>query len=552
MIKIAVLSNINMNYVIRSLENRVNVYEVEGYGSELGTLINPVSSYHSFHPQFTFFIIDVMELLEHNLEIAIAKEKIEHWFTMFESALKKEESYFVSDSYLWGVELNVLFDRGYKLYLEGLWRERLEACCQKNKNVHIFPIRNLIETLGEENAFSLKTWYLGKIPYSMEAHKRLSDAIIHMVECATRVPKKVLVLDLDNTLWGGLAGEDDHAPIVLSEEHEGLNFKNLQRTILQMQKQGVLLAIVSKNNEEDVINLLDQHPHMILRSNCFAAKRINWKPKHENIQEIARELNLSTDSFVFFDDNPTERQLIRNMLPEVMVPDFPERPDKLALAMVGIYQEYFEKITMTEEDLVKTEQYIANAKRNQLRESHISFEEYLDKLEIHLERRNPKDHMDRLLQLLNKTNQFNLTTRRYTYEDIVTLVHNVNKLVFLYNECDCFGDNGIVAALIVDLCDGIPIIENFVMSCRVMGKNIEYAILTNMEISLREMGYHKVIGTFIPTAKNKPVSKLYEQAGYTRRMKLCGEENIGEQYELDLLNIPKRTYFVKMDSQNLN
>lgn len=544
--KIALLSNVNMNFVIRMLQKDVEVYEAEGYGNELGILMNPVSSYHAFAPEITFVLEDLLELLEHELEPASAGSRIENWFGQLESALKAEGVYYISDAYLWGVELGVLFDKGRKAHLEQLWQERLEQLCKSHTNVRIFPYRRIVEQLGEEKAFSQKMWYMGRILHSGDAQKALCEEILNRVRIEQSVPKKVLLLDLDNTLWGGLAGEADHTPILLSEEHEGLAYKNLQRVLLQMQKQGVLLGIVSKNNEEDVAGILREHPHMVLRPECFAAKKVNWKPKHENIQEIAKELNLGLDSFVFFDDNETERQLILDMLPQVSVPDFPKKPEELAEAMTAIYAAYFDRAVMTAEDLNKTRQYADNVKRNELEKSAGSFSDYLKQLVITMERVDANANIERLTQLMNKTNQFNLTTKRYTQAQMQRIVTDDTKRVYLYRVADRFGDNGVVAALIVDLSKEVPEIEAFVMSCRIMGKNIEDAILEDVESDLRKAGYGRLRGIYFPTARNKPVAELYHRLGYTGIGEIFGEENgMGILYEIDLNDEVSREHYVK-------
>lgn len=314
---------------------------------------------------------------------------------------------------------------------------------------------------------------MGKVLLGMETQSLLAEKIVRQAELEERTPKKVLVLDLDNTLWGGLAGETDHTQVLLSEDHSGLAYKNLQRVIKLMQEQGVLLAIASKNNEEDAMEILEHHPHMLLGPEDFAARRINWDPKPDNIRKMAEELNLGTDSFVFFDDSKAEREMVRQMLPEVTVPDFPARPEELAPCMAKIYEEYFARAVITKEDREKTAQYRANAGRNAMAEQAVSFEDYVKKLEICLIPVDPKEHLDRLTQLLNKTNQFNLTTRRYTREQMQQIVEDAGKRVFLYQVTDAFGDNGIVAAAIVDTAGELPEITDLVMSCRVMGRNIE-------------------------------------------------------------------------------
>lgn len=541
--KIAVLSNVNMNFVIRMLKKEYEVYESEGYGNELGVLMNPDSSYHSFGSQITFLIMDLLEVVEHELDPEASKAAVERWFTMLEGCLKPEQIYYISDAYLWGSELCVLGDPDRKRALEAIWQKRLNKLCTDHANVYVLPYHHLVETLGEEQTFSMRLWYLGKILHTNEAQKQLSGLIGEKVMLQGRTAKKVLLLDLDNTLWGGLAGEADHTPVILSEDHEGLAYKNLQRVILQMQKQGVILGIVSKNNEADAMEILTDHPHQVLRPDCFAVRKINWQPKHENILEIAKELNLGLDSFVFFDDNPTERELVARMLPEVTVPDFPDKPEGLAPAMIAIYRTFFEKAAVTKEDLEKTKQYADNARRSSLQAKVQDFEEYLKQLEIVITAVEPDANILRLTQLVNKTNQFNLTTGRYDQVQMQQILENPLKRVFLYNVADCFGDNGIVAAVIVDL-QGTPQVEGMVMSCRVMGKNIEYAIIEDVENELQAQGYTMLQASYLPTAKNKPVEMLFEKLGYQVTEKV---PDGSKRYEIDLENRPKRIYYARVE-----
>ena len=546
--KIALLSNVNMNFIIRSLQKETCVYAAEGYGNELGTLMNQSSSYYEFGAEYTFLVMDLMELLAHDLSEDAACDKIKQWFSMFVSTLVSNTVYYVSDAYLWGSEVDALADPAGKERLEGLWLEELRKVVAAHKNVRIFPYRRLVERLGEIQAFSMKMWYMGRILWTNEMQRLLGEQILACTDREIRTPRKVLLLDLDNTLWGGLAGEADHVPIALSEDHQGLAYKNLQRVLLLMQRQGVLLGIVSKNNEEDALRIIRSHPHMVLREDCFATRRINWQAKHENILEIAHELNLGTDSFVFWDDNPTERDLIRQMLPEVAVPDFPDQPEGLAPAMSRIYEEYFAKPVLTGEDLDKTAQYAANAKRAELEKQVNSFDDYLKQLQIVITREDPESHADRLLQLVNKTNQFNLTTKRYSQQEMQEMLQDPGYRFFLYRVEDKFGDNGLVVLVIIKLPEnndhaGIPKVETFVMSCRVMGKQIENAVLQDVEKELLKAGYRQLEGVFIPTAKNMPVEKLYPNLGYETR---DISENGTVVYRADLEHLPKREYRATM------
>lgn len=549
--KIALLSNINMNFVIRTLQKEIEVFQAEGYGNELGTLMNTASAYYAFEPEITFMVVDLMELVEHELNPTLAGEKMDQWFSTLESVIQENCIYYISDAYLWGMELAVSTASNCKFELEWLWQERLQQICRRHANIRVFPYRRIIEKLGEQNAFSMKMWYMGKMLHAADAQKELANQILEKVRLENRTPKKLLLLDLDNTLWGGVVGEADHTPIVLSDDHSGLAYKNLQRMILAMQKQGVLLGIVSKNNEEDVIPILRKHPHMVLREECFAIRKINWKAKHENIEDISKELNLGLDSFVFFDDNPTEQELIREMLPEVVVAEFPKQPEKLCETMEEIYHNYFEKTVLTSEDLQKTKQYAENVKRKEYQRQAGSFESYLKGLQITMELVDARENIERLTQLLNKTNQFNLTTNRYGQTELLELLAKGKRDAYVYHVTDRFGDYGIVAAVLVEADGETAHVTDFVMSCRVMGKNIEDAILQDVEQNLKGRGFKKVVGRYLPTKKNQPVAQLYERLGYQKLAILSqGEADggilvEGESYELFLENMPERICFVE-------
>nr|WP_300836963.1 HAD-IIIC family phosphatase [uncultured Acetatifactor sp.] len=542
--RIAVLSNVNMNFAVRMLarelaaaEPDTALYQPEGYGNELGTLLDASSSYEAFAPDITFLIMDLLEAVDHDPDAG--SERIESWFATLKAALHAERLYYVSDAFLWGPEAEILRGDDCRGALEHRWQECLRALCAQCPNVRILPYRHVIEEMGAENAFSLKMWYMGRILHTNEAQKRIVELLLHIIRLQRRIPKKVLLLDLDNTLWGGLAGEADHTPIMLSGEHTGLMYRNLQRVIAGMQKQGVLLGIVSKNNEKDAMDIISSHPQMVLRPEDFVAMKINWRPKPENIAEIARELNLGLDSFVFWDDSPAERTLVKASLPQVTVPDFPDRPEELTEAMVRIYRQYFEQAAVTSEDRQKTRQYAENAKRSALKTQALDFASYLRQLAMEISRESPEANSERLTQLVNKTNQFNLTTKRYELSAMQGLLQDAGKRVYLYRVKDCFGDNGIVAAVIVDLTEAVPMIDTFVMSCRVMGRNIENAIIEDIERELYRQGYTSLRAKYLPTAKNRPVENLFEKLDY----RILAADKTGEKlYEITLAPDRRRDY----------
>ena len=513
--KVAVLSNINADSVNRQLNTlrKIEIYKSQGYGNELGVLLNSQSSLYRFKPEIVFILMDIMELIGHNLEISEVEKRIDEWFSVLEYALNDNIIYYLSDAYLYGFEMGVVWNTNLKTTIEALWDNKLYKLIKNQSNVRIFPYRKLIQKLGEENAFSSKMWYMGKILYSTMLQKTLAEEIKHKIDLEKRQPKKVLLLDLDNTLWRGLAGENDITPIILSEDGVGLAYKNFQRIIKQLKIQGVILGIVSKNNLEDAMSIINNHPHMVLRLDDFVVSRINWENKAKNILSICEELNIGLDSIVFIDDSKVEQALVREALPEVLVPDFPDRSEDLTSYMIEIYHDYFEKSVVTQEDKEKTNLYRANIERKRLQDTVVDFDSYLDSLEMKIYRVNVEKNRERFVQLINKTNQFNLTTRRFTEQEIAQIIQDENKEIFLYKVVDKFGDNGIVAAAIVEYGKKAVIVE-FTMSCRVMGRKIEDAIIEDIESSAKQHGYDELIGIYKPTEKNQPVKDLYSSFGY--------------------------------------
>ncbi len=541
--KIALLSNINYNFVIRILSRELDVYQSEGYGNEIGVLLDKSSSYHAFNPEIVFLLEDFAELIGHNFEPTAAEGAVKQWFSLFEANIDENKTYYVSDAVLICDECAVFADRLLKSRLENLWNNALADLILRLKNVRIFPLASMLCSLGLNNAVSKKTWYMGKILLSPQAQNAVADEIRHLVDVNTRTAKKVLVLDLDNTLWGGLAGENDRNPVVLSDDHLGLVYKNAQRVIKQIKEQGTILCIASKNNEDDALEIIENHPHQILRKSDFAALKINWQSKDLNIRELAEELNLGLDSFVFVDDSRAERELVKHALPEVSVSDFPENIEKLPEFFSQIYRKYFEKPSLTAEDFSKTEQYTSNAKRNSLKSSAASFDEYLEQLDIKITRLNPDEHKDRIFQLVNKTNQFNLTTRRYSESQMWDVFSDKSSRIYAYGVSDSFGDNGLTAVVMVNIQEGkLATISDFVMSCRIMGRRIENAVLDDVESDLQKAGCDEIEGIYVPTKKNLPVRELYASLGY-KAVSSDAEKSV---YRLKLVERPIRKYFAKI------
>ncbi len=344
--------------------------------------------------------------------------------------------------------------------------------------------------------------------------------------------KKCLILDLDSTLWGGVLGEDGVDGIKLGGDYPGKAFAYWQRSLLQLANNGVILAVCSKNNEADVDEAWQHNPFMVLKREHFSSLRINWQDKATNIREIAAELNIGLDSMVFVDDNPTERELIKQVLPQVEVPDFPAKPYELMPFFKQLVEKYFRIYAVTSEDRTKTEQYRANALR-QAEQSHFAdLETYLYSLDMELDIIPADEHnLPRIAQMTQKTNQFNLTTRRYTEADVQQRIDQGWR-VFCMSVRDRFGDSGITAAVFLEPSDDITVnIDSLLLSCRILGKGIEEAFIKTVFNLLRLDGYRHITAEYLPTAKNGQTADFYDRMGLTC---VKTDDSGAKHYGLDL------------------
>lgn len=348
--------------------------------------------------------------------------------------------------------------------------------------------------------------------------------------------KKCLVLDLDNTLWGGVLGEDGIDGIQVDGDYPGKAYHYWQEGIKEIERKGIILAICSKNNQTDVEASLAAR-EMPLSLKDFACTRINWNDKATNIREIAQELNIGLDSMVFVDDNPTERELIRQQLPMVAVPEWPAQPYELPMFYARLVNDYFSVYTLTDEDKKKTEQYRQNANRAQAQAQFTDMEDFLRSLEMKLTIAPAADiTIPRIAQMTQKTNQFNLTTKRYTEDDIRSLVAKDAK-IWTLSVADRFGDNGITGLMIL-IHEGRWNIDTFLMSCRVLGKGIEEAFFKTV-ISRYEGA---LTAQYIPTAKNEQVADFYDRMGL--KLERTNDEGMKEySAQIETLDTTIKDYY---------
>jgi FkbH-like protein len=398
-------------------------------------------------------------------------------------------------------------DIGFIDFVKRLNNE-LEIRFKNDNEVFVFDFESFCSKYGKDNVLDYKMYYLGDIKVSFSHIPSLCDSYISYIIPLASLTKKCIVLDLDNTLWGGVIGEDGLEGIKLGPTPEGRPFLEFQKYILSLYNRGIILAINSKNNLEDVLEVFNKHPYMVLKQDYFASTKINWNDKISNMKDIAKEINIGLDSIVFFDDDKLNREMVRSALNEVAVVDLPEDPSLYLKTIMEL--NYFNSFQISEEDKKKGQMYAEQKKRQELKKSTTDITEYLEALNMvmTIEKANSFT-IPRISQLTQKTNQFNLTTKRYLEEDIKKFSTNKDCLCLSIKVEDKFGDNGIVGVVIIDKKGSTWKIDTFLLSCRVIGRNIEkYMLGLILKIAMKE-DVKEVIGEYIPSNKNMQVKHFY-------------------------------------------
>ncbi len=408
------------------------------------------------------------------------------------------------------------FESDYRLEDSiNLYNQKCRQLTIENKNVKTISFSNFISKYPKDEIVDWKYYYISQMYINPKLTKDFQQWFNLKLETINSKRKKCIVLDLDNTLWGGILGEDGINGVQIGQTYPGNAFLEFQQNLLNASRNGVILAICSKNNEEDVLELWQKNEAIILKQENISAWRINWESKVQNIQEIADELNIGLDSMIFIDDNPVEREAMKAFLPQVSVPDFPNQPYLLQDFFNTVYNTYFQAYSITLEDTQKTQQYLDNTQRIVAKKTFESIDQYLESLEIEIKIQTINDsNLTRIAQLTQKTNQFNLTTKRYTESEIFNFASN-NSDVQCAAVKDKFGDNGITILSIITFPENdTAIIDTFLLSCRILGRGIEITYLKYILNKLILRGTKKIIAKYIPTLKNKQVEHFYEQFGF--------------------------------------
>lgn len=390
---------------------------------------------------------------------------------------------------------------------------RLAQNLSTAKNIYIVNPQKWVVHAGEK-LFSPKLWYLAKVPFDNIFFKAAANDIKASVRKVVGDVRKLIILDLDDTLWGGIVGDLGWENIILGgHDHVGEAFVDFQLSLKTLSRRGILLGIVSKNEKKVALEAIKNHPEMILKVDDFVGWRINWQDKAQNIVDLVSELNLGLQSVVFIDDNPAERARVRESLPEVLVPEWPL--DKTLYSISLSELNCFNTTTISHEDIKRTEMYKTEQKRKDSQKNIGSVEEWLKSLKVCLKIEEiNKTNSARTVQLFNKTNQMNLSTRRHTEAELLNWLKQADRKLWTIRVSDKFGDSGLTGILSINVDNNKAQIIDLILSCRVFGRKIEYAMLHKAINYSQKRELSQVYAEYIPTPKNKPCLDFLNSSGF--------------------------------------
>ena len=535
-IKIGILSSFTINGLkevlqVKTSERNISsaIYE-SPYNQYSQEILNQDSSLYKFLPEITFLIIDTRNIFGEYFRfpysinsverIKIVEKKINEIKNLINKFVDKTNSKLII------TKLNIPSFSPYGIFetkMEYSFHEMINSFNQKlmkeykdSENVYVYDFEKFVSKYGEDNIFDYNQFFFGDLKISMKYLPLFGQELMKYVVAHLGITKKCIVLDLDNTLWGGIVGEDGFNGIKLGPEPPGNTFMEFQRVLLSLQQRGIILAINSKNNFEDAIKVIKDHPYMILREEHFASIKINWKDKVSNMKEIVKELNVGSDSLVFIDDDPVNREFVKSIYPEILVVDVVNDSSTYVSMIENMID--FNLLKITNEDKNRGKMYLKQKEVNELQESTPDLQTFLSQLNLKIIIKEVDEFsLPRTSQLILKTNQFNLTTKRYQQVEIEKMNLNSNFFVGCAQVEDKFGDNGITGVFIIRKENEEEWrIDTFLMSCRIMGRDIEKGMMTYVIKKEKENKIKKIRADFIPTQKNKPIENFLSECGFEK------------------------------------
>ena len=537
-IRIAFLGSFTLNgfeetIQVQCSEEKINCITYNApYNQYNQEILNKNSDLYKFNPDIIFFLIDNRTILDNLFYFPYEyseedrKKFVDEKYLELENLIKTISENLQSKLVITNFVIPTyspfgIFESKVEFGLKDIvldLNKKLKELCKNQDSVYLYDFNSFVTKFGERNVLEYKKMFFGDIKISFDIIPYLIYEFVGYLKPLLGLNKKCIVLDLDNTLWGGIVGEEGFEGIKLGPDPAGRPFVEFQRVLKSLLKSGIILAINSTNNSEDAMKVIKEHPHMVLKEEDFACLKINWNDKIANMKDIAKELNIGLDSMVFFDDDPVNRELIKMSIPEIKTIDLPQDPSSYALILRDLND--FNVLKITDDDFKRAKMYSQEQERHDLESTTKNLDEYLKKLDIKVKvRLADKFSIPRISQLSLKTNQFNLTTKRYQEEEIKKFAKDDKMIVGCAEVEDKFGESGITNIFIIKKNNEEWILDTFLLSCRIIGRSIEEGILGKIIEMAKKEGVKKIKAQFIPTQKNKPAENFLSNYGFQKEGK---------------------------------
>ena len=555
---IAFLSSFTINGLSETVQVKCNEKKIYcdsytgGYNQFSQEILNLKSKLYDFSPNLTFLILDLRSVLgdlfffpysyTEKEKKELINSKLNELFEIITFFVKNSNSKLVltnfnSPSYSsYGIaSMKSNFNlKDMVLYMN----KKLQEFSINQNSIFIFDFDAFVSKFGEKNVFNYQNYFFGDIKIDLDYIPYFANELIPYIIAQLGISKKCIVLDLDNTLWGGTVGEDGFDGIKLGPQLPGNTYLEFQKNLKALKNRGIILAINSKNNFNDAIQVINEHPNMILRKEDFSSIMINWNNKVSNMYEIAQELNIGLDSIVFFDDDPVNRELMRTSLPDILTVELPKDSSEYVNTLHELPE--FSMFEITDEDSKRSEMYAQQQTRKEFEISTPNLEDLLRNLSLELIIKKSNNFTNpRISQLILKTNQFNLTTKRYTAEEILNFTNDENIIVGCAQVKDKFGDHGITGVFIIKKLNSSEwFLDTFLLSCRIIGREIEKGILNYIINEAKKNGIKIIKSQYVRTEKNTPIQDFLPN---------CGFKQINNFWEYDLNNAFNMPDFIKIE-----
>ena len=529
--KVAVLGNVSTQFVSLGIKGALkaeginaSVFDAD-YNQIESQLIDTMSDTYQHAPEVILLYLSTDKLYEEFMDLEVNEQS-----NFAEGYIKKIENYWdlisknsnakIIQTNFTEIDDKVFGNYSSKLEASFTYQIRklnylLEESMSNRKGVYSLDLLSIQIQMGVRSFYDTVLYYSAKMAVTMDAVEYIAKNVVDIVKAFKGLTKKAIILDLDNTLWGGVIGDDGLGGIEIGELGSGHVFTDFQRWLKQLKNRGILLCVCSKNNEDIAKEPFEKHEEMILKLDDFSMFVANWEDKASNIKYIQKTLNIGMDSIVFIDDNPFERNLVKSMIPEICVPELPEN----AAEYLSFLQKenLFETVSYSSDDKDRTKQYQAEAKRQTLMQEFVSIDDYLKNLEMVGEAK-PFDELrfSRIAQLTQRSNQFNLRTVRYTEADIEKMASDEKYITLYFTLKDKFGDHGLVSVVILEKkSDKAAFVDTWLMSCRVLKRGMEEYVVNSFVRAAADNNIETIYSEYIETPKNKMVKDIYKVMGFT-------------------------------------